>query len=82
MIYVPVSLGRLGKVYSSCKNILIFAEIALYHYEVDAAIKESRKEPLFKETIPFYLKRLDDIVKSNNGYLAVGRVCIIFNYIF
>jgi glutathione S-transferase len=54
--------------------IFCFAEIALYSYETDEAIKESRKEPLFKETIPYYLQRLDAIVKANNGHLAVGKV--------
>lgn len=37
-------------------------------------MKESRKEPLFKETLPYYLQRLDAIAKENNGHLAVGRV--------
>lgn len=58
--------------------LLCFSEIALYHYEADPAIKESRKEPLFKETIPFYLQRLDGIAKKNNGHLAVGRVSFFF----
>ncbi|KAF2904004.1 hypothetical protein ILUMI_02175 [Ignelater luminosus] len=49
-------------------------KIALYHYEQDAAIKESRKEPLFKETLPYYLERLDTIAKNNNGHLAVGKL--------
>ncbi|CAH1366946.1 unnamed protein product [Tenebrio molitor] len=49
-------------------------KIALYSYEVDDIIRESRKEPLFKETIPYYLQRLDAIVKTNNGYLAVGKL--------
>ncbi|KAI7815382.1 glutathione S-transferase [Rhyzopertha dominica] len=49
-------------------------KLALYGYETDPNIKESRKEPLFKETLPFYLQRLDQIAKDNNGYLAVGRL--------
>lgn len=57
---------------SCCKFFIV--EIALYHYEQDEAIKESRKEPLLKETLPYYLQRLDAIAKDNNGHLAVGRV--------
>ncbi|KAJ3662953.1 hypothetical protein Zmor_007267 [Zophobas morio] len=49
-------------------------KIALYHYEADAAVKESRKEPLFKETLPYYLQRLDAVVKANNGHLALGKL--------
>lgn len=55
----------------------MFSELALYHYESDPAIKETRKGPLFKETLPYYLARLDAQVKDNNGYLAVGRVIIL-----
>ncbi|RZC43019.1 glutathione S-transferase [Asbolus verrucosus] len=49
-------------------------KIALYSYETDEAIKEARKEPLFKETIPYYLERLDGIVKANDGHLALGKL--------
>ncbi|XP_044270389.1 glutathione S-transferase-like [Tribolium madens] len=49
-------------------------KIALYHYETNESVKESRKEPLFKETIPYYLQRLDAVVKANNGHLAVGKL--------
>lgn len=52
------------------------SEIGNYHYETDPAIKESRKEPLFTETLPYYLDRLDALVKANNGHLALGRVSV------
>lgn len=31
-----------------------------------------------KETIPFYLDKLDAAAKENNGYMALGRVCYFF----
>ncbi|RZC34853.1 GST C domain containing protein [Asbolus verrucosus] len=49
-------------------------KIALYSFEKNEAIKESRKEPLFKETLAYYLKRLDNIVEANNGHLALGKL--------
>lgn len=49
-------------------------KIALYHYETDPAIKESNKERLHKEILPYYLPRLDGIAKANNGHLAVGKL--------
>ncbi|XP_017775172.1 PREDICTED: glutathione S-transferase [Nicrophorus vespilloides] len=49
-------------------------KIAVYSYEQDAAIKESRKGPLMNETLPYYLERLDKIAKENNGHLACGKL--------
>lgn len=49
-------------------------KIGAYHYEADPAIKESKKEPLLTETVPYYLERLDAIAKSNKGHLALGRL--------
>ena len=49
-------------------------KIAIYSYEADEAIKETRKKPLFEETLPFYLPRLEAIAKSNNGHLAAGKL--------
>ncbi|XP_065161131.1 glutathione S-transferase-like [Atheta coriaria] len=49
-------------------------KIALYSYEKDEAIKASRKAPLFEETIPYYLERIDKIAKENGGHLAVNRL--------
>jgi len=49
-------------------------KIAIYSYEPDAAIKESRKGPLFDETIPYYLDRLDKIAGENGGHFACKRL--------
>uniref|UniRef100_A0A1Y1L6P0 glutathione transferase n=2 Tax=Photinus pyralis TaxID=7054 RepID=A0A1Y1L6P0_PHOPY len=45
-----------------------------YYYEEDAEAKEKRKKPLFEETLPFYMERIEAIVKKNNGHLAVGKL--------
>ncbi|CAG9831216.1 unnamed protein product [Diabrotica balteata] len=50
------------------------AKIAAYHYENDPAVKETRKQPLFKEILPFYLEKLEAQVEKNNGYLAAGKL--------
>lgn len=42
--------------------------------EKDAALKATKEETLFKETIPYYLERLDKIAKENKGHLAAGRL--------
>nr|AHC08043.1 sigma glutathione S-transferase [Locusta migratoria] len=49
-------------------------KIANYWYETDEAQKEKKKEPLFNETLPFLLPRLDNLVKENGGYLANGKL--------
>jgi len=36
--------------------------------------KKAKYEPLIKETLPFYLGRLEDHVKSQGGYMANGKV--------
>lgn len=42
-------------------------------YEKDPSIQEEKRKTLNAETIPFYLDKLDDIAKENNGHLALKR---------
>lgn len=49
-------------------------EIAAVHYETDAAVQEARRGPLNKEIIPFYLEKLEEVAKQNNGHLALKKV--------
>lgn len=56
------------------KRLIFILEIGTYYYEFDEAIKAKQTEILFKETIPYYLDRLEAIAKANNGHLAVGKV--------
>jgi glutathione S-transferase len=44
------------------------------HFEKDEEKKKTLKETALKETIPYYLTRLDAIVQKNKGYLALGKV--------
>lgn len=48
-------------------------EIAGAHYEPDATLKEQKYKTLNAEMIPFYLKKLDEIAKANDGHLALKR---------
>lgn len=55
------------------------AELAKYSYEKDEKRKEEVKGPLLKDTVPFYMKKLDTHVKDNNGFLANGKVLLFHN---
>ena len=56
------------------------AEIALYHYEQDEAIKEKKFGPLKSETIPFYMSKFEEVVTKNDGHLVGGKVCMRNKY--
>nr|XP_022903521.1 glutathione S-transferase-like [Onthophagus taurus] len=49
-------------------------KIAMYHYEPNDSAKDKLKEPLYKETIPFYLERFEKSAKENGGYLAAKKL--------
>ncbi|XP_037032187.1 glutathione S-transferase-like [Bradysia coprophila] len=50
------------------------AKIVAVQYERDEAVKEKKMVTLNAKTIPFYLTKLDDIAKENNGHLALGKL--------
>lgn len=43
-------------------------------YEPDDEVKKNKLQTLNTEVIPFYLEKLDDIARENNGHLACGKV--------
>lgn len=49
-------------------------EIAVVSYEPEDEIKEKKMITLVNEVIPFYLEKLETIVKDNNGHFALGKV--------
>ncbi|KAF5279389.1 hypothetical protein FQA39_LY05499 [Lamprigera yunnana] len=49
-------------------------KIAAYHYEKDPEVKAKLKDPLFNETLPYYLDRLDAIAKANDSHLVAGKL--------
>lgn len=51
-------------------------EIAVVSYETDAAVQEAKRGPLEKETLPFYLEKLEEIAKENNGHFALKKVSL------
>uniref|UniRef100_A0A1B6LRQ1 glutathione transferase n=1 Tax=Graphocephala atropunctata TaxID=36148 RepID=A0A1B6LRQ1_9HEMI len=59
---------RIDEIVDVIMELLI--EFGKYHYEMDEKKKESLKGPLFNKTSPFYMKKIDELVKENNGYLA------------
>lgn len=56
--------------------VWVFIELSTAFRESDEAVKEKKFEELKKDTIPFYMEKLDAIAAENNGHLALGRVCI------
>ncbi|XP_067008892.1 glutathione S-transferase [Anabrus simplex] len=48
--------------------------LANVHYDEDPVSKERNREPLMKETVPFFMSRFEDEVKSNNGYFVNGKL--------
>jgi len=49
-------------------------KIAVVSYEPDDSVKQTKLVTLNNEVIPFYLEKLDDIAKDNNGHLALGKL--------
>ncbi|XP_075215228.1 uncharacterized protein LOC142321122 [Lycorma delicatula] len=48
--------------------------IGSWHYDEDENSKAKKYEPLMKETVPFYLEKIDNVIKENGGYLANGKL--------
>lgn len=63
-----------------CVSLDINEEIAVVSYEPDDEVKEKKQITLTTEVIPFYLEKLESIVKENDGHLALSKVCLC-NYI-
>ena len=61
--------------------VLYFSELANYHYDNDEASKEKKWAPLNDETIPYYMKKFDEVVKENGGYFVGGKVSIKFYFL-
>lgn len=48
-------------------------EISEVAYETDPVLQEENRKTLNAETIPFYLDKLEEMAKENNGHLALKR---------
>lgn len=48
-----------------------------FYRQLDAEAREKKRPELLNETIPFYLERLDSIIKNNGGYFVNNKVSII-----
>ena len=56
------------------KRVRIYTEIGVVSYEADPKVQEEKRKVLNTETIPFYLNKLEEIAKENNGHLALNRL--------
>ena len=52
----------------------VFLEIFQSYFNSDEKRKEELKVVLVKETLPFYLDKLEQIAKENNEHLALSKV--------
>lgn len=50
------------------------SEIAALSYEPKDDVTSKKMGTLTSEVIPFYLEKLEDIARDNNGFLANGKV--------
>nr|QHU80030.1 glutathione S-transferase S2 [Bemisia tabaci] len=48
--------------------------IGAYHYDANEETKVKKYDPLVKETIPFYMERLEKQVEENGGYFVNGKL--------
>lgn len=48
----------------------------MVQYESDKEAKEKRHEDFAKNHYPHLLNKLDEMIKQNNGYIALGRVIV------
>ncbi|CAH1100578.1 unnamed protein product [Psylliodes chrysocephalus] len=49
-------------------------EIDQYFYEPDSKIRAQKKEILVKEILPLYIQRLENQIRENKGFLAIGKL--------
>lgn len=54
--------------------IVLTTALSALMWEADENVKKEKKETYINETIPFYLSRLDKVVKENGGFLANKKV--------
>ncbi|KAK6633936.1 hypothetical protein RUM44_004543 [Polyplax serrata] len=50
------------------------SQMANYYYDQNPETKASKLGPLQKETVPYYLKKLDKTVEENGGYFVGGQL--------
>ncbi|XP_066603679.1 glutathione S-transferase-like [Prorops nasuta] len=49
-------------------------QVALFYRETDEKIKAARKVEALNTTVPFYLKKLEELAKNNGGYFHGGQL--------
>lgn len=57
----------------------LLSEIGAVSHESDQDLQAKKRETLEKEHFPFYLSKLEEIAKENNGHLAAGKVSSLLN---
>lgn len=55
------------------ETFFLSLEIANVHYENDPIVQEAKRKLLNEETIPFYMKKFEEIAERNDGHLVLSR---------
>lgn len=59
-----------------CYVLSCFAELGKYYWCPDENFKAAQKNSVLTEITPGYMKKIDAIVKDNNGFLANKKVTL------
>lgn len=51
-----------------------FSELSVAYWESDPDVKEKKMKEVHETIVPFYSEKFEEIAKSNNGHMALGRV--------
>ena len=54
----------------------LLSEMSKAKYEPDPDLKEKKLATFKEEIAPYYLQKIDEIVKDNNGFVANGKVSL------
>ncbi|XP_045451696.1 glutathione S-transferase 2-like [Melitaea cinxia] len=52
----------------------IYATAAIVQYETDEVVREKKHKDFTKNVYPAMLDKLDEIIKKNNGHIALGKI--------
>ncbi|XP_073978703.1 glutathione S-transferase-like isoform X2 [Rhodnius prolixus] len=64
-----LQINMIADTIQDIKNIM-----SHFYRQLDAEAREKKRPELLNETIPFYLERLDSIIKNNGGYFVNNKL--------
>lgn len=58
--------------------LFVITALSVAFWETNEEIKKTKMHTFSLDTLPFNLRKLEEIAKHNNGYLANSKVIICF----